>query len=170
MTDRIIFFGHSMGAKIVYELEKILEKEGKGAAQIILSGCRVPHKKEPNPIYHLPDEQFKSELGRFDGTPKEILENKELLDFFLPMLRADFTMDETYYTDDNSVLDCPITVFGGRSDKEANPEEIAAWGAYTREQFRYRIFEGGHFFIREKEEEVLLEVRKVISIFQDESL
>lgn len=95
------FWGHSMGGKIAYELEKRMEKRGKTARCFMVSGSRIPSIPEPNPIYHLPDDEFKKVLGRFEGTPKEILENQELLDFFLPMLRADFTMDETYYDRDH---------------------------------------------------------------------
>ncbi len=94
-------WGHSMGGKIAYELEKRLEAAGYTAKCLFISGSRVPSIPEPNPIYHLPDEEFKRELGRFEGTPKEVLENQELLDFFLPMLRADFTMDETYMVPQN---------------------------------------------------------------------
>lgn len=97
-------WGHSMGGKISYELEKRLEAEGYRAKYLFISGSRIPSIPEPKPIYHLPDEAFKRELGRFEGTPKEILENQELLDFFLPMLRADFTMDETYYDKAGVVL------------------------------------------------------------------
>lgn len=97
-------WGHSMGGKIAYELEKRLEAVGYTASCLFISGSRIPSIPEPNPIYHLPDEEFKRELGRFEGTPKEILENQELLDFFLPMLRADFTMDETYYDKTGIVL------------------------------------------------------------------
>ena len=79
-----------MGGKIAYELEKYLEKDGYQAQCLFVSGSRIPSIPEPNPIYFLSDETFKRELGRFEGTPKEILENQELLDFFLPMLRADF--------------------------------------------------------------------------------
>lgn len=76
------FWGHSMGGKIAYELEKRLEKRGKTAQCFLVSGSRIPSIPERNPIYHLPDDEFKKALGRFEGTPKEILENQELLDFF----------------------------------------------------------------------------------------
>ena len=72
-------WGHSMGGKISYELEKRLEAEGYRAKYLFISGSRIPSIPEPKPIYHLPDEAFKRELGRFEGTPKEILENQELL-------------------------------------------------------------------------------------------
>ena len=126
------FWGHSMGGKIAYELEKRLEKRGKTAQCFLVSGSRIPSIPERNPIYHLPDDEFKKALGRFEGTPKEILENQELLDFFLPMLRADFTMDETYHDKKLTVLQSPIEAFGGRKDREADEEAMKEWRKYTK--------------------------------------
>ena len=153
-------WGHSMGGKISYELEKRLEAAGYTAKCLFISGSRVPSIPEPNPIYHLPDEAFKRELGRFEGTPKEILENQELLDFFLPMLRADFTMDETYYDKAGVVLHTPISAFGGEKDGEADESAICEWGKYTDNDFDYRIFPGGHFYLRDYEDEVISEVER----------
>lgn len=53
------FWGHSMGGKIAYELEKRMEKRGKTARCFMVSGSRIPSIPEPNPIYHLPDDEFK---------------------------------------------------------------------------------------------------------------
>lgn len=60
------FWGHSMGGKIAYELEKRLEKRGKTAQCFLVSGSRIPSIPERNPIYHLPDDEFKKALGRFE--------------------------------------------------------------------------------------------------------
>lgn len=155
-------WGHSMGGKIAYELEKRLEAAGYTAKCLFISGSRVPSIPEPNPIYHLPDEEFKRELGRFEGTPKEVLENQELLDFFLPMLRADFTMDETYYDKAGIVLHTPIAAFGGEKDGEADESAILEWGKYTDNDFNYRIFPGGHFYLRDCEDEVISEVMRLL--------
>ncbi|QBE95158.1 Linear gramicidin dehydrogenase LgrE [Blautia producta] len=162
VKQELLIFGHSMGAKIAYEVSKRLEKEGKRVEVLMVSGSRAPHIPEPNPIYHLSDEEFKKELGRFEGTPKEILDNQELLDFFLPMLRADFTMDEIYQSKDQAKLHCPIIALGGEADQEADWREIETWGAYTDAGFEYKIFPGGHFFIKTRESEVLSFIRKII--------
>jgi len=148
-------WGHSMGAKIAYELEKRMEKSGYIAKCFFVSGSRVPHIPESAPIYHLSDVEFKRELKRFEGIPKAILDNTELLDFFLPMLRADFAMDETYCSEMIEPLKCSIVAFGGDSDKEASIEDIKAWNDYSLNSFSYQIFSGGHFYVREHEEEII---------------
>lgn len=162
-------WGHSMGGKIAYELEKRMEKRGFTAKCFFVSGSRVPHIPEPDPIYHLPDAEFKEKLGRFEGTPKEILENQELLDFFLSMLRADFTMDETYYDKSVTVLHSPIVAFGGDRDREADAVAMKEWHRYTDGLFEGRIFEGGHFYIREQEEAVISEVKRCLKNITNEN-
>ncbi|CVI64911.1 Linear gramicidin dehydrogenase LgrE [Clostridiales bacterium CHKCI001] len=165
-NHQLYFFGHSMGAKIAYEVAKKLESEGKTLEHLIVSGSRVPHLPEQNPIYHLNDEEFEQGIARFDGTPQEILENKELMSFFLPMLRADFIMDETYYTQKIEKLSCPITALGGTFDKEADEHAVLQWKEYALKNFQAYFFEGGHFFIREKEQEVL---KKIAAIIMDKN-
>ena len=85
------------------------------------------------------------------------------------MLRADFTMDETYYDKEITVLRSPIEAFGGRKDREADEEAMKEWRKYTEKTFHCHMFEGGHFYIREQEEAVLLEVQKCLLGVPDEN-
>ncbi|MEY8352007.1 thioesterase domain-containing protein [Lachnospiraceae bacterium 54-53] len=158
----MILFGHSMGAKMAFEMAGQLEQAGVFLKHLILSGSRVPDSPEPRPIYHLSDEEFKREIGRFDGTPAEILENRELLDFFLPMLRADFTLDETYYQREMRALSCPITAFCGMQDEEAGPAAVLKWEELTGGKFECHMYGGGHFFIREHTGEILAVIKEII--------
>ena len=169
IPNNLILFGHSMGAKIAYEVEKRLEQEGKTSLHLIVSGNRPPHMPEPKPIHHLDDEAFRHALARFEGTPKEILENQDLFQFFLPMLRADFQMDEMYCEMEKTKLKCPILALGGEEDGEAVPEEIRLWEEYTRDTFSCRFFPGGHFFVWELEKEVLEIIRQNLLIQVEES-
>ena len=155
IDGKFAFWGHSMGGKIAYELEKRLEKKNKIAEWLFISASRAPCFPETDPIHGLPDLDFKHKLSKFDGTPKEIMENDDLLDFFLPMLRADFTMDETYCGDTSVKLQCPVSAFAGDCDKEATEKEMKAWSNYTKNEFEYRVFHGSHFYIKENEIPVL---------------
>ncbi|MES5955963.1 thioesterase domain-containing protein [Bacillus fungorum] len=96
LQDPFIFFGHSIGARILFETSRhIRRKWNIQPTRLIVSGSRAPHILEPNPLHHLPDDKFIKELHRFSGTPEAILQNRGLMEIFLPTLRADFTIDET---------------------------------------------------------------------------
>lgn len=143
------FFGHSLGTKIVYELA-LLIKESPWLCQpsgVIISAGKAPCFHEECPIYHLNDSEFAREVARFEGTPMAILENKELLKFFLPMLRADFKIDETYVRNDIRKLDCPILGLMGTEDKELTLQELLKWSDYTANIFTYKYITGAHMFL-----------------------
>lgn len=165
-TNNFYLFGHSMGSKIAYEVERRLESKGRVARLLIISGGRLPHIPEPHPIYNLSDEEFKKGLVRFNGMPSQILENEQLLNFFLPIIRADFILDESYCSVDESLLECPIFSMGGNDDEDANYFEIRKWQNCTRIGFAYKMFNGGHFFIKEHEQEVLQAIKEQLQIWK----
>lgn len=160
--NKIILFGHSMGGKLAYETGKRLEKQGLVIEHLIVSGSCVPHIPEKNPIHKLKDDDFLNEVKKFNGIPKEILKDNDILNFFLPILRSDFKLDETYYSKEVTALSCPITALGGLEDIEASLDEILKWKEYTKSVFNYEIFKGGHFFIKEQEIEVLKKIKKLL--------
>jgi medium-chain acyl-[acyl-carrier-protein] hydrolase len=143
------FFGHSMGGLIAFELARSLRRcDHPQPVHLLLSGCRAPHLPSLHlPIHSLSDADFIQELRRYNGTPEAVLTNAELMQFFLPTLRADFTLIETYCHTAEPPLDRPITVFGGLQDAEINPEDLEAWRAYTTENFVRHLLPGDHFFM-----------------------
>ena len=56
----------------------------------------------------------------------------------------------------------PISAFGGEKDDEADESAILEWGKYTDNDFNYRIFPGGHFYLRDCEDEVISEVMRLL--------
>jgi medium-chain acyl-[acyl-carrier-protein] hydrolase len=94
------------------------------------------------------------ELRRLNGTPKAVLEQEELMQIMIPLLRADFAVGETYaYAPDTpeSLLSCPISAFGGLQDPEASRQELEAWGEQTSATFSLHMFAGDHFFLHSAE-------------------
>jgi medium-chain acyl-[acyl-carrier-protein] hydrolase len=143
------FFGHSMGAIIIYELARLLRAEGhKGPEHLFVSGRRAPHleSREP-PLFNLPDAEFFQELRRLGGTPTEVLEHPELMQIMEPLLRADFSVAENYVHSEGEPLDCPITVFGGLQDEFTNRDDLEGWRRHTSAPCTIRMFNGGHFFL-----------------------
>lgn len=143
------FFGHSMGALIAFELIHHLRKQDQSSpARLIVSGRGAPHLPKTDPQTHdLPEEEFLEELRRLNGTPKEAMDHPELMQLMLPILRADFALCETYVYEDRSILDCPITAFGGLEDNKVSREELAGWREHSSTSFTMRMFPGDHFYL-----------------------
>ena len=151
------FFGHSMGAFISFEIASLLRRKYRiQPAHLFVSGCRAPQIESTKPpIYNLPEGEFLEELRRLNGTPKEVLENPELMQLVKPLLRADFEVADTYTYTRTAPLDCPITAFGGLRDPEANRMELKAWCEQTSAAFSLQIFPGDHFFLHTSQPRLL---------------
>jgi medium-chain acyl-[acyl-carrier-protein] hydrolase len=160
MQAPFALFGHSLGASICYELARRLRRQGgPRPLRLFVSGRHAPHRPLPRaPIYHLPEAQFVSELRRLQGTPQEVLDNAELMELFLPILRADLELAETYRRAAVEPLDCPVSAYGGLQDAEAAREELEHWRGYTAAEFELRQFPGNHFFLNSAQDLVIAAV------------
>nr|BBH88091.1 thioesterase [Thermosporothrix sp. COM3] len=151
------FFGHSMGAIISFELARFLRQANRqGPVHLYVSGHRAPHLPDPGaPTYHLPEAEFIKELVRLNGTPQEVLQNAELLQLLIPLLRADFAISETYQYIEDAPLACKITALGSTQDSEVSIEELQGWSRQTTNAFQQHIFPGDHFYIHTREQALL---------------
>ena len=147
------FFGHSMGALIGFELARFLRRYQKAAPiHLFISGHIAPQLPRNHKCIHaLPESAFIEELRNLNGTPESVLENKELMQLLLPILRADFRICETYQYLPESPLDCPMTVLGGLQDVDVSQESLAAWQEQTSAAFEIRMFSGDHFFFQTRQ-------------------
>jgi len=144
-----VFFGHSMGGLISFELSRELRRRrGPAPLHIFVSGRRAPQvPSREEPLHELPEPEFIARLRELNGTPEEVLQHAELMRLLLPILRADFSVNETYEYRPEEPLDVGISAFGGLGDQEVTREDLAAWKDQTRGRFRLRILPGDHFFV-----------------------
>lgn len=147
------FFGHSMGALISFELARALRQlRYPVPLHLFVSAFRAPQLPRVRPpIHQLAQPSFIDALRQFNGTPEEILQNEEVLDLMLPLLRADFALCETYAYQPSSRLNCSISVFGGLDDVHISRSDLLAWQDQTARAFTLRMFPGDHFFLRESQ-------------------
>jgi medium-chain acyl-[acyl-carrier-protein] hydrolase len=152
------FFGHSMGALIAFELaRKLRRRRASGPGQLFVSACRAPQIPDPaQPLHELPESRFIEEFcRRYDSIPPAVLQNGELLQLFLPAIKADMSLIETYVYEFEEPLECPISAFGGLEDREASSAELTAWREQTTSIFDLRMLEGDHFFLKSQREIIL---------------
>ena len=164
LSTPYIVFGHSMGAILAFEFIRHLRKKNVSIpVHMFLSAQEGAKFKHNNPKYLLSDHEFIEYLRKKSGTAEKILASKELMDCLLPMLRLDHKFSETYHVDyqEESPLNCPITIFSGLED-DIKEEALKIWGSETQDQFNIEYFPGGHFFIQHQEEAVISVILKNI--------
>ena len=151
-------FGHSMGALVAFELARTLRaRGGPTPSHFFASGHRAPQIACPvETIHELSAEEFLHELNRrYDAVPAAARESAELLELFLPGLRADVAVCDTYAYTPSAPLDCPITAVGGDADAIVPLAQIEAWNEQTSSSFRHERFSGDHFFVKTARDELL---------------
>lgn len=152
-----IMFGHSMGALLSFEVARLLRRQGRPLPRhLFVSAHRAPHLPNPDPTTHLlGDSALIDKLRRLGGTPDEVFEQPELLALLLPVVRADFTVCDTYDYQEDAPFAFPITVFGGSNDAMVSREDLARWDHHTTAACSVQMFPGGHMFIHQEQKRVL---------------
>jgi medium-chain acyl-[acyl-carrier-protein] hydrolase len=143
------FFGHSLGALLSFELARELRRRGAVLPlHLFASGRRAPQvpAREEN-IHDLPEAEFLVKLRELNGTPEEVLQHSELMRLLVPVLRADFAVNETYVFRPDEPFEMAISAFGGLADQDVTREDLVGWREQTRGAFRLRMLPGDHFFL-----------------------
>lgn len=159
------FFGHSLGGMVAFELAHHLRYHGLPQPQILfISACGVPHLSDPHPPIHaLPDSDFLKSLQQLKSIPSELLDQPEVMQLLLPIVRADFKAIENHvHSPVELPLDVPIVAFGGLDDSRVSRERLEGWSLYTNSGFQLQYFPGDHFFIHTDRETVIAAVLQSI--------
>ncbi len=160
------FCGHSLGALLAFEVARVRrERNLPGPAGLIASGARAPDtpRREPN-LHALPDDEFVTQVDRrYGGIPPALLAQREFLELFLPALRADLTVFETYSHAVAAPLALPLLALGGESDPRVSRGDLLAWETHVTGPFSAEFFPGGHFFLQPEIEKVIPRVRHFLS-------
>jgi medium-chain acyl-[acyl-carrier-protein] hydrolase len=143
------FFGHSMGALISFELAHHLRNHYNAQpVHLFVSGrCSPQTMSEPIDLNEF-DSALPEMLRRYNGTPAEALENPELMELVLPVLRADLALCTSYVYTSKPPFSFAITAFGGLDDHGVPRRCIENWREHTTGHFALRMLPGDHFFLK----------------------
>jgi medium-chain acyl-[acyl-carrier-protein] hydrolase len=163
--DRFVaLFGYSLGAIVAFEYARAIRRIGAGEPEHLFVAARKAPQLPGDPLSGaLSDDDFVREVTRrYEGIPKMILDDPELLSFFLPTIRADVALLESYVYEPEPPLACPITAFGGTTDPNVSKGALEAWRAQTSSRFEAMHVPGGHFFIAQARKAVLETIRTTL--------
>ena len=146
-------FGHSMGAIIALALARHWRCHWE-PRHLFLSACPAPGVSDLAPLHHLADGDLVAAMdARYGNLPSDLLAQPELMALFLPSMRADLMLYETYAdhaatTSAATPLSCPVTALGGLQDHLVHRSHLTAWRTQTTGRFTSRMFPGDHFFLK----------------------
>lgn len=153
-----VFFGYSLGGLIAFETARLLRARAlPQPRRLIVAASIAPHRPQArSPLVHrMSNDELVEELRRFKGTPEIVLQTPDLLELLLPVIRADFSVLETYRYDNQLPLEIPISAYGGLADEEVSPEALAEWSEHTSAGFQMRFLPGDHFFLKTAQTQLL---------------
>jgi len=188
LTDAPYFFvGHSLGARVAYEAARYMQQQRPtlplpqhlflSACPPILSGSDV--KTNQAQVSALSDSEFIEYLRGLGGTPDEMQNNAEMMEFLMPSLRADYELLESH---EASMQKSPGTLFrgvgatamGGKGDplisegmlqqwkqwivlgseSDAEKKSSASAGKSEALTFTVRMFPGSHFYLLQEKDAI----------------
>lgn len=151
------FFGHSLGGLAAFELcHRCVERDLPLPRHLFISATNAPRSLPTRPpIAWMDDRTLITTLREYNGTPAELLANRELMELLLPTIRADFGLLEHYRYRARLRLPVPLSLLAGRQDRHLLVEQLPAWQDETSGPFRQHWFDGDHFYLQRQQAAVL---------------
>lgn len=154
-----VFFGHSMGATLAFEVtHRLADSPAQAPKAIVVSGRRGPSTHRDESVHLRDDNGIIEEIKLLNGTNVALLGDEEILRMALPSIRSDYRAIETYTCPADRVVHCPVTVLIGDSDPRASLAEARNWRQHTTSDFRMRTFPGGHFYLTDHQPDIIAEI------------
>jgi len=157
--------GHSFGSLLSYLLAQKMIAAGLPPLSLTVMTLAAPDRVNRNPrTAHLSNEEFLDYLDhRFGSVPRALRTNPEAAALFLPIVRYDLQLLESYVHQPTPPLPIPILALAGSDDRAVSPEAMRQWERFTSESFELQTIPGGHFFPTENVEPI---IQRAIGSFQ----
>ncbi|WNI32320.1 thioesterase domain-containing protein [Streptomyces sp. ITFR-6] len=148
-TGRFVLYGHCAGALLAHDVaHEMARRFDVRPRRLIAAAQPAPYVASAQaPLYELPDEEFTEAVRLRGGLPRELLANPDMLEFLLPMLRADFALWERYEHERRPALPCPVTTLRGRDDPVVSGDLARTWRECTEQGHDHHEVDGGHYFV-----------------------
>jgi surfactin synthase thioesterase subunit len=148
-----VFFGHSMGGIVAFEVHHcLMQRLGRGCDVLVASACHAPalvqHRIDTS-LHQLSNERLVQRLKSLQGTPAAVLEDESFLSFFLPIYRHDLAALAGYRYRSGRPRLARVAVFGGGADADVPASSLQAWQEESDAPIELKLFPGGHFYLLE---------------------
>lgn len=140
-------YGHSMGAYLAHLItQRIQEDKLPLPKHLFLTSKIAPSRNYNKKRSLMTNDEFVAHLKELKGMPEAVLNNEELLQIFLPVIRSDFDAIDTYKYIPQQPYPVDMTVICGTRE-DVPDDQLTDWKKETSGNFRFERWEGDHFWI-----------------------
>lgn len=164
----LVLLGNSMGAGVVVELARRLERDRPGVLRgVVLAGREAPGRQEADELGELPelmrdDARLAAWVADLGGTPPELLADEAFLALLLPVLRADLLISLEHDALAGPVLTTDVVLACGDDDPVVDLAGMRGWSVVTRGHVSELALPGGHHGVVETPAPVLDVARRLV--------
>ena len=167
LDKNLIFWGYSMGGLVTHRiLEKLSKHDKEYNISVIISASVPPHLiTNARSINGLNDDQVIHFFHSIGGIPTELLKEREFLDMFLPIIRADYKAFETYRAEITK-FSYPCFLLYGKRDNFISHQKFIQWKNYFENPPITYYLDGGHLFIRDNAPQLVNIIQEITNTIQ----
>lgn len=150
IADRpLIFFGHSMGAWVAYELAMAMQASALQPPRHLVVSASLPILLDRLPpfVHRMDLGQLREELRVLGGTPASVLENGEALALYSEAIQADFEVFETHRHEHRRPLAVNASLWAAVDDPRVPIATMPLWREVISGRVDECLFSGGHMFL-----------------------
>lgn len=144
----LVFLGHSLGSLIAFETMNCMRRYDMDLPELVFfSGRKGPAViMENTDRSSLSDEDLLTCLSRMGGIPEYFLRHPDFLSFYLPIIRNDLRLNDTYTYQQCEPFDLPFVIMNGTEDENVGPDPALSWKEHTTAACYQEWLEGNHFY------------------------
>ena len=145
-----VLFGHSMGGWMAFDVADRLARQGGPQPEaLVVSSANAPSRgltpRDMFPSRQDTDDQLLDWMRTNGLMPSYVLDDPELREMALDLMRADIRVRDTFrYTDGRVTV--PLQVLTGSTDQVIVPDTAAQWRALAAGAYSHVELSGGHFY------------------------
>lgn len=167
LKGRYAFFGYCSGAVIAYEVAALAKKLYGVDPEygMIISSEAPKYLCNSIPICTKDNEKelFYNHMRVLPTISNEMLEDKLFMEYYAPLMVADYKLLRTYMYKKHEMLNCDFDVIICSSDSKINRKKVEEWEELTTGKTVIIDKEGGHFLVETQKEYIFDKLNERLS-------